>query len=246
MTKQKRLLAKSYDRTRHGDTAPDYALLLQHSRDVAEACKALAASSGQVALFRAGISLETFNRFYRSLVANGWIQDLGKANSHFQSMVSGESDITQLLRHETISGLLIWFEPKLRDWLEPLSETLLVSLWGAMGHHRKFDEQTAPKQVGSLVVHVSHDDFTSILREMGGDLQLNAPPRFERDLVMVRSHRDSGDMAALEDVHDLQDEFLECEAQFANENERRMLALVKGFGIAADVAASAIAARGQW
>src|SRR5262249_15340222 len=31
-----------------------------------------------------------------------------------------------------------------------------------------------------------------------------------------------------------------------NENERRMLALVKGFGIAADVAASAIAARGQW
>src|SRR5215468_1032361 len=159
MTKQKRLLAKSYDRTRHGDTPPDYALLLQHSRDVAEACKALAASSGHVALFCAGISLETFNRFDRALVANGWIQDLGKASSHFQEMVSGELNITQLLRHETISGLLIWYEPKLREWLEPLSETLLVSLWGAIGHHRKFDERTAPKQVGSLIAHVANDDF---------------------------------------------------------------------------------------
>lgn len=246
MTSPKRLLAKSYDRTKHVGAPPDYALLLQHSRDVAEACKSLAASSGQVALFRAGLDLETFNRFHRALVANGWIQDLGKASSHFQSMVSGESNITQLLRHETISGLLIWFEPKLRDWLEPLSETLLVSLWGAIGHHRKFDERTVPKQVGSLVVHVAHDDFASILREMGADLRLKAHPCFERDLIIVRSHRDSGDLTALEGLRDLQDEFLDREEQFADENERRMLALVKGFGIAADVAASAIAARGQW
>src|SRR5262249_14426478 len=129
---------------------------------------------------------------------------------------------------------------------EPLSETLLVSLWGAIGHHRKFDERTAPKQVGSLIAHVANDDFTSILREMGNDLQLRAHPRFERDLVIVRSHRDSGDIAALEDLRDLQDEFLDCESRFIDESERRMLALVKGFGIAADVAASAIAAHGQW
>ncbi len=246
MTKPKRLLAKSYDRTKYGDAPPDYALLQQHSRDVAEACKALAASSGKTAIFRAGLNPETFNRFHPALVANGWIQDLGKASSHFQAMVSGESDITQLLRHETISGLLIWFEPKLRNWLEPLSETILFSLWGAMGHHRKFDERTAPKQVGSLAVHVSHDDFISILNEMGADLQLNAHPRFERDLIIARTRRDSGDLTALEDLRDLQDEFLDREPQFDNENELRMLALVKGFGIAADVAASAIAARGQW
>jgi CRISPR-associated endonuclease/helicase Cas3 len=246
MTNPKRLLAKSYDRTKHGDVPPDYALLLQHSRDVAESCKALAASSGKVALSGAGLNLEAFSRFHRALIANGWIQDLGKASSHFQSMVSGESDITQLLRHETISGLLIWFEPKLREWLEPLSETLLFSLWGAMGHHRKFDERTVPKQVGSLAVHVSHDDFASILQEMGADLQLSDPPRFGRDLIIARTRRDSGDLTALENLRDLQDEFLDREPQFANENERRMLALVKGFGIAADVAASAIAARGQW
>jgi CRISPR-associated endonuclease/helicase Cas3 len=246
MINPKRLLAKSYDRMKHGDAPPDYTLLLQHSRDVAEACKALAASAGRVAILKAGLNQENFNRFHRALVANGWIQDLGKANTHFQAMVSGESNITQLLRHETISVLLIWFEPKLRDWLEPLSETLLFSLWGAIGHHRKFDERTAPKQVGSLAVHISHDDFASILKEMGADLQLGAPPCFGCDLIVTRSHQDSADLTALEDLRDLQDEFLDLESQFADEKERRMLGLIKGFGIAADIAASAIAARGQW
>lgn len=246
MTPPKRLLAKSYNRNTHGDAPPDYALLLQHSRDVAEACKALAESSGQIALACLGISPKTYDRFYCALVANGWIQDLGKASSHFQAMVAGESQIIQLLRHETISGLLIWYESKLRNWLEPLSDTLLISLWGAMGHHRKFEERTAPKQVGNLVVHIAHEDFTLILQEMSRDLALSEPPNFERDLVIARSRKEGGDISALETIHDLQDEFAESEAQFTDESERRMLALVKGFGIAADVAASAVAARGQW
>lgn len=246
MMKPNRLLAKSYDRTKYGTAPPDYALLLQHSRDVAEACKALASSSGQIALACSNIGSEAYDRFHHALVANGWIQDLGKASSHFQAMVTGEFQIVQLLRHETISGLLIWFEPKLRDWLAPLSETLLVSLWGALGHHRKFDERTAPKQVSNLVVHIAHEDFNAILQEMSRDLPLGKSPVFERDLTIARSSKEAGDIPALESVRDLQDEFIDCEPQFADENERRMLALVKGFGIAADVAASAVAARGQW
>ncbi len=241
-----RLLAKSYERAKHQGTPPDYALLLQHSRDVAEACKALAVSSGSTALFCTGLAPETFDRFHRALVADGWIQDLGKASNHFQQMVSGENQIIQLLRHETISGLLIWFEPKLRDWLKPLSETLLFTLWGAMGHHRKFDEQTSPNQRSNVVVHVSHDDFTAILQEMSDDLQLGKPPNFARDWVIGRSRREPCDLPALESVRDLQDEFAEYESQFVDESERRLLALVKGFGIAADVAASAVAARGKW
>jgi CRISPR-associated endonuclease/helicase Cas3 len=239
------LLAKSYNREKYRSEPPGYALLLQHSRDVAEACKALAASSGQVALFCSNISLEAYPRFCRGLVANGWIQDLGKANSHFQQMVSGEAHIIQLLRHETISGLLIWLEPKLRNWLKPLSETLLISLWGAMGHHRKFDARTTPQQRSSIDVHVNHDDFTTILREMSNDLQLDEPPKFERGLVIARSYREPCDLPALESVRDMQTEFADCESQFADESERRLLALVKGFGIAADVAASAVAARGK-
>jgi CRISPR-associated endonuclease/helicase Cas3 len=245
MTRPKRLLAKSYNRADYGCTPPDYALLVQHSRDVAEACKALAASSGQVALFCSNISREAYDRFYRALVANGWIQDLGKASSHFQAMVTGSPQIIQLLRHETISGLLMWSKP-FREWLEPLSDALLLSLWGAIGHHRKFDERTVPQQVGAVIVHIAHEDFATILCEMRHDLALGEPPVIECDLTIARSRKDGGDIPALETVRDLQDEFADCEQQFAGENERRILALVKGFGISADVAASAVARRGQW
>lgn len=133
----------------------------------------------------------------------------------------------------------------MKDWLKPLSETLLVSLWGAIGHHRKFDEQTTPKQRTNLVVHISREDFYAILQEMGDDLQLGEPPKFKRDWVIGRSRREAGDLPALESVRDLQEEFADYESQFAEESERRLLALVKAFGIAADVAASAVAARGK-
>jgi len=245
MTKTNRLLAKSYDRDRHGSSPPDYALLVQHSRDVAEACKALASSSGQIALLCSNISPGAYPRFYRALVGNGWIQDIGKANNHFQAMLSGQPQITQLLRHETISGLLM-FSERFREWLEPLADTLLLSLWGAIGHHRKFDERTVPQQVGSMMLHTAHDDFATILNEMRSDLSLGESPRFERDWIIGRSRRESCDIPALETIRDLQDEFENYEPHFADEDERRMLALVKGFGICADVAASAVAARGQW
>src|SRR2546423_13495764 len=141
----KRLLAKSYDRQKHSDSPPDYALLTHHSRDVAAACDALALTVGHTALFNAGLDSAAFERFRLTLRANGWMQDLGKASSHFQEMVTGEPQIRQLVRHETISGILMWLEPRLRGWLSPLPELeFTASGWGAMGHHRKFDEQTSP------------------------------------------------------------------------------------------------------
>jgi CRISPR-associated endonuclease/helicase Cas3 len=241
-----RLLAKSYDQRKYGKTPPDYALLTQHSRDVAMACDALACAVGALALSNAGLSPTLFKQFRRTLRANGWIQDLGKAGSHFQEMVTKEPQIKQLLRHETISGLLILLNERLRQWLSPLSETLLMAVWGAMGHHRKFDERTTPLQFSALTVHVAHPDFAQILSEMSVDLGLEAPPRFDRNLTIARTAKEYGDFAAREHLRDLQDTFKECEADFVSDEQRRLLALIKGFGIAADVAASAVAARGQW
>ncbi len=242
----KRLLAKSYDREKHGDSPPDYALLTQHSRDVANACDALAIAVGRTALHNAGLELAEVERFQFTLRANGWIQDLGKANSHFQQMVSGDQQIRQLVRHETISGMMMLLDERFRKWLSPLSETILTSVWGAMGHHRKFDESTSPEQRAALTVHVAHEDFSQILADMGASLGLSAPPQFERDLVIARDGRENCDLQAREAIRDLQDDFTEREVEFADEGERRMLALVKAFGIAADVAASAVAAKGQW
>src|SRR5262245_30987068 len=111
-----RLLAKSYDRGKYGKSPPDYAPLRQHSRDVAQACDALAKAVGRTALYNALLPDEMFDHFRLTLRANGWFQDLGKASSHFQEMVSGASEIRQLLRHETISALLLWKESRFREW----------------------------------------------------------------------------------------------------------------------------------
>jgi CRISPR-associated endonuclease/helicase Cas3 len=70
---------------------PDYALLRQHSRDAEEACDALAQAVGGIALNNAAPSDEV--EFFRvTLRMNGWFQDLGKANSHFQEMVAGRAE----------------------------------------------------------------------------------------------------------------------------------------------------------
>ncbi|HWT04014.1 MAG TPA: CRISPR-associated helicase Cas3' [Pyrinomonadaceae bacterium] len=240
-----RLLAKSYDYTQHADVPPDYALLTQHSRDVATACDALARSVGLTALFNAGLEPALFERFRLTLRANGWMQDLGKANSHFQRMVTGKPQDRQLVRHETISGMLMLLDERFRAWLAPLAENLLTSVWGAIGHHRKFDESTAPEQVPALTVYVAHEDFAQILDEMSADLQLGTAPQFRSDLVIARTSKESCDLPARESIRDLQDKFIDREGDYEDEEARRMVALIKAFGIAADVAASAIAAREQ-
>lgn len=243
-----RLLAKSYDRQRYGDTPPDYSLLTQHSRDVAEACECLAQVVGRLALANADLAEDLFEHFQFELRANGWIQDLGKANNHFQAMVCGTPEIIQLLRHETISGLLMLSNQQpFRAWLEEKLSTamLLTSVWGAMGHHRKFGRQTKPNPVLPLTVHLAHEDFRIILDEMARDLRLSPPPIDLRDLVIAQTRNDSVGVSARESLRDLQDEFEDGEELFAGEDERKRLALIKGLGIGADVAASAIAARGQ-
>ena len=242
------LLAKSYCRERYPDAPPDYALLTQHSRDVAGACDTLAQEIGRLTLLNAGLNEDTFDSFHLQLRANGWIQDLGKVSSHFQQMVSGTPQIKQLLRHETISGLLMSSDSlPFRKWLgEKFSDDVLLTfLWSAMGHHRKFDKLTKPELTLALTATVSHSDFKTIIREMGEDLLLSSPPTLDRDLVIAQTQCDQCDIGAREALRDLQDEFLDAEKLFIADSARRRLALVKGLGIGADVAASAIAFRGQ-
>jgi CRISPR-associated endonuclease/helicase Cas3 len=236
-----RLLAKSYDRQRYSERPPDYALLTQHSRDVAIACSALAQRVGPRALDVCGLDRSHLHRLTEVLRLNGWIQDLGKANSHFQAMVSGQPEIRQMVRHETISGLLPWLDPRLRGWLSPIADALLPAIWGALGHHRKFDDQTRPDVGAALTVHVAHPDFAAILQDLAHDLGLPPPPSFERDFSLGSSKRDGADHAAGPLLYRMIDEFRQAEGDYHDETARRLLALIKGFGIAADVVASAVA-----
>lgn len=244
------LLAKSYDRNRHKDSPPSYALLTQHSRDVAAACDALSSIVGRVALHNAGLSQELFEDFQVALRINGWMQDLGKASDHFQEMVANPFEARkQLMRHEVISGTLFWNDSlPLARWFNGLHLSFplrLASVWGAIGHHRKFDEDTKPENCNRLKVCVTHDDFKAILTEMSASLKVSPPDDFKRDVVFAYSRREadttSGEIGAFESIRDLQNDFEELKGEFAEYSSRRVLALIKVFGIAADVAASAVA-----
>jgi CRISPR-associated endonuclease/helicase Cas3 len=238
----KRLLAKSYDAKKYSEP-PAYALLTQHSRDVAAACKALAEISGRIALRNAEMANE-WDDFEQILRTVGWLEDLGKSSSHFQEMLANNDGI-QLIRHETISGLLACLDDQFQSWLKPLGKSRIVAIWGAMGHHRKFDASTKPNHVQPLVLYISQSDnldFNAILEEMATDLGLGKPPQFGRNLVIGYNADDECEIPALESLNDLIDEFKEYEEEeFADERSRRFVALIKGYGIAADVAASAVA-----
>jgi CRISPR-associated endonuclease/helicase Cas3 len=241
-----RLLAKSYDRAHYTSGPPDYALLTQHSRDVAAACRTLVEVAGAAALEAAGLPAELIARFTTTLVLSGWAQDVGKANSDFQAMVSTDPGIRQLLRHEAISGMLFWGDPQLRAWLTPVRDVLTPAVWGAVGHHRKFDADVAPTEGSRITVHVAHEDFATVLREMAADLNLPSPPHFARDITVGSSRADRGaDRFASVLLAEMIDDFESEEEVFRDPNELRLVALVKGFGLAADIAASAIARRGR-
>jgi CRISPR-associated endonuclease/helicase Cas3 len=194
---------------------------------------------------------QIFTRFQLELRINGWIQDLGKANNHFQTLVSGKPHTEQLLRHETISGLLMLSKDQpsqtepFRTWLLKtlLEKELLAAVWAALGHHRKFHAQTSYRSTPTpITVRINNDDFKSILVEMADDLKLSSlPPQISRDLIITERKREGGDFAACESLRDLQDDFERLEKLFTDEADKRRLALVKALGICADVAASAVA-----
>lgn len=235
------LLAKS-----RRNLPPEASLLVRHTRDVVDACRALHDYAAEIALRTAGISNEiSMARFSRTLRACGWIQDLGKANSHFFDMVDSNPTRTQLLRHETVSILLFEIVPDLREILVPLGDDGRVALWAAAGHHRKFDEATkARTDCTAMTVFTSHPDFTVLIEHMANDLNLSGPKAISPDLTLVAPPARSTEIDAFEALdHLMYAEKTRAATVLAKPGFRRYLALVKAFGIAADVAASAIPRR---
>jgi CRISPR-associated endonuclease/helicase Cas3 len=232
-----RLLAKSYRGSAGGAAPPRRALLVEHSRDVPAAGGALANLVGAEVLHAAGLDAIDSRRFSRVLRANGWMQDVGKANDHFLDMVSRDQRRTQLIRHEAVS-MLLFTTTALRDWIAPLGEDAMIAVWGAVGHHRRFGDKEMPsQQATAMKVFTSHPDLRTILSDMARDLGLGEPPLFTSDLVIGSSR---GDIVAPRAFHQAKEDFHFAAQRYDTPETRRFVALVKAFGIAADVAASAI------
>lgn len=242
------LLAKSYPGK--GDP-PAYALLTNHTRDVADAGDALLNALGREALRNAALPDSTWEQLKKSARLSFWLQDLGKANSHFHAMLEGNPEFAQILRHEAISGLIVMRSP-IRDWLIESGydlDTLHPALWSAVGHHRKFggkdragNEYLKPKTASPAELYLGHPDFRAILSEMAERLGIRGNlPVLPLNPKLGTGRGETCDIAAPRAIGDL---IAECQAwaeDHGNPEYDRFIAIAKAIGIAADVCASAYA-----
>ncbi|MDQ3666484.1 MAG: CRISPR-associated helicase Cas3' [Acidobacteriota bacterium] len=235
------LLAKSYDKREYKEP-PAHALLVRHTTDVVEAGQALCEAIGRIAFECADLRVEEFEEFGIALKANCFAQDLGKANSHFLEMLATSGRTDQLLRHEVVSAVLLTRPPLVEWWASiPIRESLRWSaLWGATGHHRKYHVDTAPTLASAMTVFGGHDDFKELLA------LLKATLRTSKSLSLPQDFEIADETEAQSLLRKLRREFKSRVPLFADDNEIRTLALIKGFGIAADVAASAVAKPKDW
>jgi len=242
-----RLLAKSYDRKKWPQGPPPFALLTQHSRDVAEAAAALVDQVGAAALANAELPSSTLSRLRQAVVLSAWEQDLGKISDQYQAMVNGNPSQTQLLRHETISGLIATLD-EFRSWFQAIDRHVFYpALWGAIGHHRKFsDRHWRPKDASPTRIHLDHKDFRAILCDMargladvGIPLSKDTPNSTGKTIGTGRGA--PCDILAAKSVAALLDECEIWSDEQDNPEFRRYVALVKAIGIAADICASAVA-----
>jgi CRISPR-associated endonuclease/helicase Cas3 len=179
-----------------------------------------------------------------------WLQDLGKANSHFLAMLEGNPVFTQILRHEAISGLIVMQTP-IRSWLIEQGyelDTLFPALWSAVGHHRKFGGSDSaghgyltPRTAPPADVYLDHPDFRAILSEMANRLRIKPPNTFPPAFRLGTGRGEPCDIKVLRAIEDL---IAECQGWAEDRSDPeydRFIAITKAIGIAADVCVSAYA-----
>lgn len=119
--------------------------------------------------------------FLLNLIVAALFHDIGKANEDFYEAVSGQNRITQTLRHEHISALLLHL-PEIRRWLSANPNLDLDVICGAvLSHHIKASYggdwewgKTRNKKV--LRLYLQHPEVIAILEHIAKVANLPSPP----------------------------------------------------------------------
>jgi len=234
---------------------PSSVFLQGHLEDAYRAASEVVAASGDDQLLALGLDPPRWReRLRRVVVVAAALHDLGKANDHFQEMLSGARRVAQGLRHEWVAYYLFqqraWME-----WLTAIAESpqdARVVLWTISGHHPGYDRPSPPKDsipgAGIEVTLLSrHSDFRASLDwiETTFGSGSPAPPA---PIVIPLVSQSANAFGAIGRA------IAQDSATWASlpDDEKRLVAACKACLIAADVAASALArrahagARGTW
>lgn len=162
------LLAKSIDQNQLTDDMA--ATLPGHLKAVLAAADALVRQTGSDQLSAVGLLPDAWlSRLERVVRIAAALHDLGKANEHFQRMVSRRSRERQGLRHEWVVFWLCQQSPW-REWgprIAGSDEDWHIAIWAITGHHPAYGRHSPPKVKpdgctdNELTVLVTHPDFRS-------------------------------------------------------------------------------------
>jgi CRISPR-associated endonuclease/helicase Cas3 len=235
------LLAKGL---RTPGSAARHETLRGHVCDVVAVMRVLVTEHAHSALQALGLAKADVDTFAGALIRAAFLHDLGKANSGFQAMVRKQAQ-TQPFRHEVLSLWLLHRHEEFRAWLfdglHPEAEALATA--AVLCHHLKASDLNGPRRPkpgsGMTVVecHWDHPDLYDTLLDFAGTLQLPAPPRLCGESLEL-----SADPLA-----SLRRRLMRVAGELEDlpQDQQRILALVKGLLIAADVAGSALPRNGR-
>ena len=162
--------------------------LIGHTRCVLVAAAALFAdgNGGPSRLGRSWLrffglddSPEAFARFLKHLSVAAAAHDWGKANDGFQGVVTPTPGVSQIVRHEILSALML-ADPKAAAWIrDDAGLDDYVILAAIIGHHLKADPEAIALPIPSEgVVRLcrDHADFREIQEIVGRAAETNHPP----------------------------------------------------------------------
>lgn len=211
-----------------------------HTRGVCESAKQivdiLSASIREIC----GCFDDDLENWRVACMAGAWIHDWGKANDHFQKMLFNFF-FKQGIRHEALSAFIAH---RLVDWLKPLWNAYpdwvkAAVFFSIAGHHIKFPDKL-DRPGTEITLLLGHGDFSAVL-SLGKNMFpcLGDLPSLNNETHSLLSRKSiNKTLGAMED--ELRKIFDEL-----GDKEKRLLALVKPTVIAADLAGSALIAKGM-
>lgn len=242
----KRLLAKSLPEDPHYEIN---AYLISHLKYTYWAAKSIWSNIGEDLLNALGIDpAEEGDRFKGIFLLAAATHDLGKANSLFQGIVRGDSDVRQSIRHEWLLYILLRRSP-LEEWFRSAfkSDTdYSYFVWAIIAHHRKNSDNGTPGYLGMRLL-IDNDDFRKILDWIAEEFQLPFPKPFAAEewkelAAILEKTSDTIQRELIDDIrNEIDDEFSEESFDSFKQPEKSLMGAVRSLLMAADVVASALA-----
>ncbi|MFM2216674.1 MAG: hypothetical protein RL240_992, partial [Planctomycetota bacterium] len=243
-----RLFAKSWDFQNRA--MPENVFLDRHLRDVFICAKAIASATGDKQLLCFGLNPDDYReRFERILLVSAACHDLGKANSHFQAMLSLRKSNSllrarQAVRHEWVTWFLLcqkemtsWIKSKLDKKFSEVDWHLV--LWSVTGHHpaygRSIPHERAHGSSDEIELYQSHADFQSCLSVVAESIgETQCPVNLSSQIYSAESDI----LSAIRESY--ADSALQWRRWRKDTSIAGLLAAAKNSLVAADVAGSAI------